>query len=289
MGMSPRLLRPRNRVSVHPEAAAWATRVAANGGTVGSSTLAAVSKFCAAIDAANIRDRFWRLNLFCGTGLTAALVPLYRGPSFTGTQYGNTTDSNSGAGPFVSADYAESGDSGGLTGNGTSKYLDTGLVLSDAAVIPNGHIGVMRGPDSASWAGKVLIGSLNSSFTQFYQIGVSSTGLAYENYYGGALQTAGPTLSAQPAKNALIISQRTASNLGGTFFNGSYTTSSSNVTGQTPDRSLFVFARNQGTPVGYIPGTLRCYSAGTAFTTTQESAYRSALFAFFATIARTYQ
>jgi hypothetical protein len=75
MAMSPTLLRP--RATVHPEAAAWAARVVANGGTVGNS-LAAVSKFCAAIASAGIRDRFYRLNLFCGSNLNAALVPLYR-------------------------------------------------------------------------------------------------------------------------------------------------------------------------------------------------------------------
>jgi hypothetical protein len=103
----------------------WVNRVYAAGGTVSTSTANAVNTFCDAIDAAGIRDRFYRLNLFAGTGLNAALVPLYRGQSRTGTQYGNTTDTNTG--PFVSGDYAETGASGGLKGNGSTKYLDTGL------------------------------------------------------------------------------------------------------------------------------------------------------------------
>lgn len=123
MPMSPRLLRP-IASGVHPEAAAWRTAVVANGGSVSSTTLKAVAAFCKAIDEAGIRDRFYRLNLFAGTGLSACLVPLYRGQSRTGTQYGNTTDTNNG--PFVSGDYAETGASGGLKGN-ASKYLDTGL------------------------------------------------------------------------------------------------------------------------------------------------------------------
>ena len=103
----------------------WVNRVYANGGTVSTSTANAVNTFCAAIDTAGIRDRFYRLNLFAGTGLSSCLVPLYRGQSRTGTQYGNTTDTNTG--PFVSGDYAETGASGGLKGNGSTKYLDTGL------------------------------------------------------------------------------------------------------------------------------------------------------------------
>ena len=126
MGMSPKLLRPRAG-GVHPEAAAWRSAVVANGGTVSGTTLKAVSDFCRSIDSAGIRDRFYRLNLFCGTGLEACLVPLYRGQSLTGTQIGNTTDTNSN---FVSGDYAETGASGGLKGNGTNKRLDTGLAGS---------------------------------------------------------------------------------------------------------------------------------------------------------------
>lgn len=124
MPMNARLLRP-IASGVHPEANAWRTAVVANGGSVSASTMKAVSTFCADIDKAGIRDRFYRLNLFAGTGLSSCLVPLYRGQSRTGTQYGNTTDTNNG--PFVSGDYAETGASGGLKGNGSTKYLDTGL------------------------------------------------------------------------------------------------------------------------------------------------------------------
>jgi hypothetical protein len=60
------------------DAQSWINRVYGNGGTVSNSTAAAVNAFCDAIDAAGIRDRFYRLNLFCGTGLPACLVPLYQ-------------------------------------------------------------------------------------------------------------------------------------------------------------------------------------------------------------------
>jgi hypothetical protein len=132
MPMSPRTLRPRN--TLHPEAASWAARVVANGGTVGTS-LPAVDRFCRAIDAAGIRDRFVRLNLFCGgpsgtaAGLNACIVPLYRSQSFGGATLGGAVDTN--VGPFVGGDYIETGTSGGLwyggVGLNASKRLDTGL------------------------------------------------------------------------------------------------------------------------------------------------------------------
>lgn len=56
----------------------WIDRVYANAGTVSQSTAQAVNAFCNAVDAAGLREKFLRLNLFCGSNLNAALVPLYR-------------------------------------------------------------------------------------------------------------------------------------------------------------------------------------------------------------------
>jgi hypothetical protein len=131
MGMSGALLRP--KTSGHPEALAWRSAVIANGGTVSASTMAAVTTFCRSIDSAGLRGRFYRLNLFCGDGLSAVLVPLYRGQSRTGTQYGNTADTNVN---FVSGDYTLAS---GLTGNGSNKYLGLALKPGQLAV------------DSAQW------------------------------------------------------------------------------------------------------------------------------------------
>lgn len=139
MAMNARLLRPTQ--NTHPEAADWANRVRTNGGSVSGSTLTAVSRFCRAIDASGIRDRFYRLNLFAGTGLSACLVPLYRGPSASGTQYGSTTETN--VGPFVSGDYTETGATGGLDANGNgNKYLNTGYapLASGSPILANGHV-----------------------------------------------------------------------------------------------------------------------------------------------------
>lgn len=109
----------------HPEALDWMNRVRANGGGVSQSTMAAVNRFCVDIDAASLRDRFYRLNLFCGSNLLACLVPLYRATTPTGAVLGNATDTNNN---FVSADYVEYGEPfAGLKGNGTTKYLNTGV------------------------------------------------------------------------------------------------------------------------------------------------------------------
>jgi len=128
MAMDNRLMRPKKSGAApfvyNAEALAWETAAIANGGTVSTSTLQAVSTFCDAIEAAGIRSKFLRLNLVCGGNLAAARTPLYRGASSGGTQYGEAIDLN--VGPFTSGDYSESS---GLQGNGSSKAFDTGLTI----------------------------------------------------------------------------------------------------------------------------------------------------------------
>lgn len=156
MPMSPRLLRPRAS-GVHPEAASWRTRVVANGGSVSATTMQAVDRFCRNIDAAGIRDRFYRLNLLCGGNLSACLVPLYRGQSAGGSQFGNITDTNNG--PFVGGDYAETGSSGGLKSDGTTKFLNTGFKAPSASASPDSfHVGVYAQGVESGGASRLFLG-----------------------------------------------------------------------------------------------------------------------------------
>lgn len=134
MAMNNRIMRPRaSGVKYHAEAVAWRTAAIANGGIVSKSTMQAVSNFCTAIDAAGIRDRFVRLSLLAGSNIEAAQVPLYRGTSPTGTQYGAAADVNNGpittgqpSGP-ISYGYWPAW---GLYGDGASQYLDTNVTFT---------------------------------------------------------------------------------------------------------------------------------------------------------------
>lgn len=106
--------------NIHREAVNWHNMVLTNGGGVRKDTLKAVSDFCYRIDAAGIRDKFLRLNLFCGNNLKACVVPLYTNTSMNYTPVGNAVDTNN---SFVDGDYSAST---GLTSDG-SKSLLTGL------------------------------------------------------------------------------------------------------------------------------------------------------------------
>ena len=279
MSMSPRLLRPRQ--TLHPEAASWASRVVANGGTVSGTTLSAVDKFCKAIASAAIRDRFYRMNLFCGTGLNAALVPLYRGPSLGGTQYGNATDTNN-AFVGVGTDYAETGASGGLTGNGTTKYLNTGFNVDQLPGAANCHLSSFITGTQDIASARTLVGVLFNGLTDRYRLFLQLAGSTAPNY--GIQTELGKANSAFSANRTntnggLILASRTSTTLLTLYDDavsiGTTETSTAETTGASP---FFVFARNG--PTEYYNGRMAAYSIGAGMTADQVTAYNTAIQAF---------
>ena len=282
MGMNGRLLRP--KTSGHPEALAWRDAVIANGGTVSASTMTAVTTFCRAIDSAGLRDRFYRLSLMAGTGLEAALVPLYRGPSRTGTQYGNTTDTNAN---FVLADYTESS---GLKGNGSTKYLATGLEMTFLGTNQL-HLYCSFNPEVAEL--RFLLGA---------RVNLAGS-LGLENNHNGTTANR-PRVSwfsggLQPADHCSPITGRTqyfvnftGSNPLPTFgrnvdLNNSNNAGTYSATHTTP---FYVFAGDQtGTGItAFSAQRIDAYSIGAAFTTAaQRNAFHTAMSDFRTALGRT--
>jgi hypothetical protein len=269
----------------------WVNRVYANGGTVSASTASAVNTFCNAIDAAGIRDRFYRLNLFCGTGLNACLVPLFRGPSLGGTQYGNTTDTNNN---FVSGDYNESGAaSGGLKGNGTTKYLDTGLTQQTINGSGLGHLSVYARHRSypAAAASYRMIGTIQTSPTNdwyFVDTRISAAGVVSNvSVHGGSSNITSTSFDATTAR--LMTLSRLSSSDARTYSDA--TEVGSDTTSRTiaaVNANMFVFAENRvGTGAQTLSNiTLAAYSMGLNLTASQVSAFYSAMNTFQAALSR---
>lgn len=277
MPMSPRLLRPAQ--SVHPDAADWARRVASNGASVSPATLRAVSAFCKSITANNLRYLFYRLNLFCGTGLNAALVPLYRGPSLGGTQYGNTTDTN--VGPFVSGDYAETGASGGLwyggVGANTSKYLNTG-VAGSSLFAGDRHVAAYEIANaSTDYSPSVISGTAVASM---HAIGTwtSPTQIRYRTHNtvgGAAVATAAPGfwLGSDTSTTASVLYRNGAS----------AATTSGQSAGGSGATNYFIL----GSPgAEFSEARLGAYSIGLSMTGPQAASYYTAMQAFQTALVR---
>lgn len=283
MPMSPRLLRPRAS-GVHPEAASWRTRVVANGGSVSATTMRAVDAFCRTIDAAGIRDRFYRLNLFCGNSdstLAAVRTPLYRGQSRAGTQLGGTTDTNVN---FVQGDYAETGASGGLDGNGSTKYLNTGLAANSTAY-GDRHLCVYEIAKSPN-AFDISIGARSSSPQTFFEMTTGNPASQFVFRSSDAVTSASE--SGYTAAGAMMMGVHPSTHTGVLYRNGA-SVGTANFSSRTNSYSgnVFVFAGNSdGSPSDHADIRLGGYSIGLAMTAAQALAYYNTMQAFQAALSR---
>lgn len=283
MPMSPRLLRPTSS-SFHPEALTWRTNVLANGGTVSTSTMRAVSKFCSDIDANSLRGKFYRLNLFCGGDLNACLVPLYRNTTAAGSVLGNTTDTNNG--PFVSGDYAETGASGGLLGNGSSKYLATGFNLSTSASTDNCHLSVYVSGTESTGTSRALIGAQGTASESFIAH-FSSGSIQVSAIAGtGAVQRPGPGATFQ--QGLLTIATGVGSRSSQFYVNSTTSGSPVTMSGSFFNGATHVFAsNNNGTPSFYtLAPRIRAYSIGLGMTSANMTAFNTVMQAFQTALTR---
>jgi hypothetical protein len=237
----------------------WASRVTAAGGSVSTSTMTAVYRFCIAITAAGLRDRFWRLNLFCGNSLTAALVPLYRGPSLSGTQYGGASDTSTG---FVSGDYVETGSTGGLQGDAASKWLSTGLAVSAIPDLSTGHLSAYC---TSGFSGSIggVVTAWNTAFGDpIYMLEANRNG-AGNLYYSWGSNFPPPGVASGGSSGFFLGSRVSTTSTSG-YRNG--LTLQTNTTAVTPASISTTFAvfRNQNPSAGsnFFSGRMGGYSIG---------------------------
>lgn len=261
----------------------WIDRVYANGGTVSQATADAVNTFCNAIDAAGIRNRFYRLNLFAGTGLSAALVPLYRGPTRTGTQFGNTTDANSN---FVSGDYTETGASGGLKGNGSNKSLNTGFLQTNLPSLLDSHLSFSAVELESSYAvERTMIGSSGGTGDSFWVIRQGITAGSREAFAANLTAASAAAATAEPH----CLSSRSSSTLLTLYRAGSSVATSTVTATATPAAfAVQVFAQNTNGAISRETA-MRCrmYSIGTAIDGSAATAFSNAVSAFNTALGRT--
>jgi hypothetical protein len=273
--MSPRLLRPRAS-GVHPEAASWRTRVVANGGTVSTTTMQAVDRFCRSIDTAGLRDRFVRLSLLCGDNLTAARVPLYVNTSASGATLGNAIDTNN---SFAAGDYTVTG---GIK-CGSSRSLNTGL-SPDSADYANGHVSVwIRRTGTLGRSG--LVSTWNTGYTQpaLWIEYAPATSVGLFNWYREQASGTGGTTG-----NHLLVTRRSTTDQAW-YQNGNLGASDTNTTTTTATSSIpwHIGCRRVGTTSeAFADENVTHYSIGRSMTASQITAFYSALQTFMTALGR---
>ena len=264
------------------EAQDWINRVYLNGGTVSATTANAVNTFCNSIDAAGIRDRFLRLNLFCGNSdasLNAVRTPLYRGASLTGTQLGNAMDTNVN---FQAGDYSESS---GLAGNASNKWLDTGLPQNFAT---SRHMMVV--PHTMANLNTYLMGawgpSGNQSIFGFFAASISPPAITFFNANDSA--TLGSAAGSVVLRRSFIgVSDPGGSGLAAYVDGAIASTGAAHSTSNTGTVTIFGMKRSSSSTPDFLNGSrLSAYSLGLSMTASQCAALNNALTAFGTALVR---
>jgi hypothetical protein len=262
----------------------WINRVYANGGTVSSATAAAVNQFCQDLENApggSIRDRFFRLNLFCGS-FQGAFVPLFRGPSLGGAQYGGATDLNLGSPAFL--DVTNSTESTGLAA-ASGKYLRTGLLQTSVGLAchlafydcgrPTNAYAAKLGSRGASNSHEHLITNVDVTTTIDYGSGsVAGNGRARATGY---TQTGAFWLGINPSSTSSILYKNGASAATGT---------PSARTAQSLEYYVFGLNDNGSLADSTTTGRSGGYSIGLSMDATQAAAYSTAMQAFQTALTR---
>ena len=270
----------------HHEAVDWATRASAAGGSVRTTTVRALSDLCADIDRAGIRSKIVRLNLFVG-GFSAVTIPLYRSTSYGGSVVGGTSDTNN---SFVSGDYAETGSSSGLTGNGTTKYLDTGLNANTYSA-DNWHIGVgLRATQTGGAAFKCIVGAYNNA-NNGLELDARRSGTAagdravFFTRFGTASDRFGDDVNTAALAVGDIVAAWPSMYRDGTASGTTATTSQDYPSAH----KIYVFALNNSnsSTINYTDARLNWYSLGQTMTSSEVSSFTTAIQRFNTALSRT--
>lgn len=256
--------------SYDADAQAFFNAVVANGGTISTATKGYVNTFVLAAKANGYWSKLNRINLFCGDQLLAAVVPLKIGG-------GNTTDTNHN---FVNGDYTEAT---GLTGDGSTKYLETGLNPSVSLTANSTHISVYN--RSSTGSGHIGSESGSNNFEMWAPLG---GGTVYSDQYNatggqGRVNTSGSVATPW----GFLVGSRISSSDHQIYRNGSSVATSATSGGSIPSQAIFIFATsNNGSPGDYSGNSYGSYSFGDGLTSTDVTNYYNDLQAFQTSLAR---
>lgn len=254
-----------------PDLLDWVSRVQGQGSDVSVGTKDAVNTFILAIKAAGLRTagstKLKRVGVYAGNDILALNAPLYN-------EWGSVTDSLVN---FVGGDYAETGASGGLTGNTTTKYINPDIDLNVlVGATQSYHASVYL---RATTGGNVIpVGCQNPGFGRTSYMYANLSGTSY-----WACWTAGDQIAASDSNGTgLYIGSRTDATHNNLYRNGSSIGSSSvDNSGNSPPGNVLpgniakvtIHAFQNGTfpPILNNPNPISFYSLGVGLSSSESS------------------
>ncbi len=238
-----------------------------NQGTISFNTLRYVDEFVVSLKRYGIWDKINEMGVFCGNNLNAALTKLkHQGSSLmTG-------------GSLVSADFSERGASGGIKGDGSSKYINTGYAGGYSNT--NGHVAAYVGGFDANGVSKAYLSNGNAGGTIFTALayfngGTTEMGQLYGDNSGN--EYCPQNLTTQMQGLNMVTTNNSNSQV---YYNrGLPMLASVTVTTKTSlTDSIYLLCRNLGGVTSlYSVRYMRFYSCGLGMSLTEASNFNAAV------------
>ncbi|MEO8665141.1 MAG: hypothetical protein ABI462_06570 [Ignavibacteria bacterium] len=260
-------------LSLDAETLNWLERVDSAGGSVSDSTIAAVDDYVKEVkglkfQSGNIRDLILRENWYCGD-FNSAFVPLFRNSDGSSLITGSYKDINHN---YSSTGYSDTGLAGGLKGNGTSSYLETGLNPAQTTQLITGDAHLMV--FSMSYSNDAGRNGCRNNFGDgFYFYPRYTNGNVYFNI-NGTVESAVST----PSPNGYILVQRTSPNQTNAYYQNNLLNTFQTNSLYRPNVGVTIGAFNDnGSVSGFLSMRLGGYSIGRSFNYSQELIHYNAV------------
>jgi hypothetical protein len=249
------------------DALAWAAAVTAASGTYSGTTLSALSTLITGLKSAGLWTKMVFFNPVCGDQLAAARVQ-YKSASGTWAQAAVTA--------LVNGDYTEAT---GIKGNGSSKYLDTQVTVSQMPGGGNNHMGFYGAGMETSGADKSLMGAYGASPFPGYVFDSYSPGNGGRGYFpnDGSTPAAAAATASGLLADAYVVGSQTATNLTKLYQAGSNIATSTNSTGATISGTNTIFVLGVNGSFGFQHSVAYCrgYHAGQGLSSGDDSTLKS--------------
>jgi hypothetical protein len=235
----------------NPETLALQSNILAAGGTISAASLLAADAFVTSAKISGVWPKLLDCGLFIGDQLAAALCKLVTYPGAAASFI------NQG---FLAGDYTERGANGGLTGDGATKYVSTGLRASASIeTLPGDSISVyLRSLAVASGAPAGADGLFLN-----VNVGRAPTPTHYQYAQDGALLSAAPVTVAP----GLFTGSKLSAADYRLYFNGNQVAGPIPQAAPGVDGVVLVFAMSAGgVPENYWQGAISFYALGAGLT-----------------------
>lgn len=242
--------------------------IAAIGGSISATTLSFVNEFALSIRAAGITNKIFDMGVFCGNNLSTSLVKL----KYTNTPYMSGVS-------LVEADYVEQGSSGGIKGNGSSKYIVANTAGGTYAST-NGHMSAYIKGTEANGTSRVYMGHETSaggvaSYLGWINAGAWDVGVIYGTVFPAQYT---PQTQTQKLQGHICISA-SGSVSQSLYVNGVQLGASVNNGGSTAQiaPSVYLLCEFTTVPTSFSTRYISFYSIGSGLTATESLALSKAV------------